>query len=147
MTAYDHARHENHWSTRPGHGTSFAQEVWPGLPSRVRRLDRRIASSGKPGRNLCQDVALSLHLLELPAQPGQLGSLICGQTFLPGKGLPASRAAWLTQFAMVCAVTLNSLDSSAGVRPALASSNICWRNSGGSTNRTENAAAHHLVDQ
>ena len=44
---------------------------------------------------------------------------------LPDNGLPLSLAAWPTQLVMDCAVTLNSRESSAGVRPARTSSTIC----------------------
>jgi len=53
------------------------------------------------------------------------------RTSLPREGLPASAAARATHAVTLCALTPNSRDSSAGVRPAMCSSTICCLNASG----------------
>jgi hypothetical protein len=76
------------WGTHPGHGTWCARGSRPGSPSRVRRLRRsRIAATGKPGRSLCQDLALLLQLANLTTQPADLFPLSRARAFLAGQRL------------------------------------------------------------
>jgi hypothetical protein len=57
------------------------KSAWFAITSpRLRR--NRIAATGKPGRSLCQDFALLLNLMQLPAQPHQLPALDADQAFL-----------------------------------------------------------------
>jgi len=83
------------------------------------------------GASLCQDVALHLHLTQLPAQPHELLALGAAQPLLAGQ-----RFAFVTRGVRhpvgdVCAEHSNSRDSSAGVLPPLHTNSVITRSSAG----------------
>src|SRR5229473_871159 len=60
--------------------TSFSPDTGPGAPLRTRRLlGRRVGLPREPGRGLCQDLALKLHLAQLAAKLAQLLALCARQ--------------------------------------------------------------------
>src|SRR5713226_3071370 len=60
--------------------TSFSPDTGPGEPLRTRRLlGRRVGLPREPGRGLCQDLALKLHLAQLAAKLRQLLALCARQ--------------------------------------------------------------------